>query len=46
MICKEISVIPRCMNGPCANEAAHNIISILKLCQQLLSEKDGRDNKQ
>ncbi|HED4305242.1 TPA: hypothetical protein R4300_005445, partial [Enterobacter hormaechei subsp. steigerwaltii] len=31
------------MNGPCANEAANDIISLLKLCQQLQSEKDGRE---
>lgn len=30
------------MNGPCANEAANDIIGLLKLCQQLQSEKDGR----
>lgn len=45
MICKEIRVIPRYMNGPCANEGANDIISLLKLCQQFQSEKDGRDNK-
>ena len=43
MICKEIRVIPRYMNGPCANEAANDIFSLLKLCQQLQSEKDGRE---
>ena len=30
------------LNDPHANEAADDIIGLLKLCQQLQSEKDGR----
>lgn len=30
-------------NDPHANEAADDIIGLLKLCQQLQSEKDGRE---
>lgn len=43
MICEEIRVIPRYMNGTCANEDADDIISLLKMSQQLQSEKDGRE---
>lgn len=31
------------LNDPHANEAADDIIGLLKLCQQLQSEKDGRE---
>ncbi|EPC0968265.1 hypothetical protein [Enterobacter cloacae] len=33
---------PNYLNDPHANEAADDIIGLLKLCQQLQSEKDGR----
>jgi hypothetical protein len=36
-------VKPHYLNDPHANEAADDIISLLKLCQQLQSEKDGRE---
>ena len=34
---------PNYLNDPHANEAADDIIGLLKLCQQLQSEKDGRE---
>ncbi|HBC7435703.1 TPA: hypothetical protein KEY70_003955 [Enterobacter bugandensis] len=34
---------PNYLNDPYANEAADDIIGLLKLCQQLQSEKDGRE---
>lgn len=34
---------PHYLNDLHANEAADDIISLLKLCQQLQSEKDGRE---
>ena len=34
---------PYYLNDLHANEAANDIISLLKLCQQLQSEKDGRE---
>ncbi|KJX20722.1 hypothetical protein SG82_17555 [Enterobacter hormaechei subsp. xiangfangensis] len=34
---------PNYLNDPYANEAADNIIGLLKQCQQLQSEKDGRE---
>ena len=34
---------PNYLNDLHANEAADNIIGLLKLCQQLQSEKDGRE---
>ena len=33
---------PDYLNTPCANEGADDVIALLKLCQQLQSEKDGR----
>ncbi|HBM2606237.1 TPA: hypothetical protein LUX78_004100 [Enterobacter hormaechei subsp. xiangfangensis] len=34
---------PNYLNDPYANEVADDIIGLLKLCQQLQSEKDGRE---
>ncbi|PNF13566.1 hypothetical protein A6J71_00625 [Enterobacter cancerogenus] len=34
---------PDYLNTPCANEGADDVIALLKLCQQLQSEKDGRE---
>ncbi|ELC6512392.1 MULTISPECIES: hypothetical protein [Enterobacteriaceae] len=34
---------PNYLNDPHANEATDDIIGLLKLCQQLQSEKDGRE---
>lgn len=34
---------PNNLNDPYANEAADDIIGLLKLCQQLQSDKDGRE---
>ncbi|EMP2055351.1 hypothetical protein SR99_05690 [Enterobacter hormaechei subsp. steigerwaltii] len=34
---------PNYLNDPHANEVADDIIGLLKLCQQLQSEKDGRE---
>ncbi|ASA07025.1 hypothetical protein [Enterobacter hormaechei] len=31
------------LNNPHANEGADDVIALLKLCQQLQSEKDGRE---
>lgn len=37
------SMKPDYLNTPCANEGADDVIALLKLCQQLQSEKDGRE---
>ncbi|MEL0579093.1 hypothetical protein AACK17_11095 [Pectobacterium punjabense] len=34
---------PDYLNNPHANEAADGVITLLKLCQKLQSEKDGRE---